>query len=176
MVLLAAGSVGARRVHDHDAAARGRFSIDIVDADSGAANDPQFGRLPHQRVVHLYGRTDHQRIGIGKSGGQAVGQLVVRQYFPAGLSRKHRQRGRRNLFRENNLHCLSFFRCGRSVLVKADAFLLAQQVKHAHDSGVGLALAALIFPNGIGVHAQLLRHLVLVEVKLLARDDQLFAE
>jgi hypothetical protein len=95
----------------------------------------------------------------------------VRENFPAGLGCEHCQRGRRNFFCENNLHRFSLFSCGWSVLVKTDAFLIAQQVEHADDGSVGLALAALVFPDGVGVHAQLLGHLVLIEVELFARDD-----
>ena len=119
---------------------------------------------------------EHERVGIGQSGGQSLWQFVVRENFPAGLGCEHGQRCGRNLFREDNLHRFSLFRCGRSVLVKADALLLAQQVEHADDSSVGLALAALVFPDGVGVHAQLLGHLVLIEVELLACDDEFFAE
>ncbi len=63
--------IGAGRIHDHDAAARGGFGIDVVDANAGAADDAQLGRLLHQGVVHLHGGADDERVGIGESGRQA---------------------------------------------------------------------------------------------------------
>ncbi len=77
--------VGAGRIHDDDAAARGGFGIDVVDAHAGAADDAQLGRLLHERVVDLHGGADHERIGIGECGRQSIGQLIVRDNFPSGL-------------------------------------------------------------------------------------------
>ncbi len=136
----------------------------------------QFGSLLHQRVVHLHGGADHERVGIGKRRRQSIGELVVGQNFPSRLGRKHGQRRRRNLLRENDLHCFSLFRCSGGVFIEAHAFLLAQQVKHAQHGGMRLAFAALVLPYRVGVHAQPLRHLVLVQIELLARDDEFFAE
>ena len=61
------------RVHHHDAAAGGGFGVDVVDAHAGAADDAQLRCVLHQRVVHLDSRADDQGVGIGESGGQAVG-------------------------------------------------------------------------------------------------------
>jgi hypothetical protein len=69
---------------------------------------------------------------------------------------------------------LSFCRC--FILVKADAVLLAQQIEHPHHGRMRLALAPLVLGDRVGMHAQPLRHLVLIEVKLLARDQQLFSK
>ncbi len=62
------------------------------------------------------------------------------------------------------------------VLVKADAVLFAEQLEHPHHRRMRLALAALVLGERVGMHAQPLGHLVLKEVKLLARDQQLFSE
>ena len=43
------------RVHDNDAAARGCFGVDVVNANTGAANDTQLGRFLHEGVVCLHG-------------------------------------------------------------------------------------------------------------------------
>ena len=168
--------VGSGGVHHHDAAAGGGIGVDVVDAHAGAADHAQLGSLLHQRVVHLHGGADHQRVGIGQRRRQPVGELVVGQNFPSRLGRKHGQRRRRNLLRQNDLHCFSLFCCSGGVLVEAHAFLFAQQVKHAQHGRVRLAFAALVFPHRVGMHAQPLRHLVLVEIELLARDDEFFAE
>jgi len=172
--------VGARRVHHHDAAAGGGFRIHVVNAYAGAANDAKLRRVLHERVVDLHGGAHHDGVGVTERGVQParllVRQLVVRHYFPAGLRRKHGQRGRGHLFRQNNLHCFSLVGGRRRVLVEADAFLFAQHFEHAHDGRVRLAFAALVLPYGVRMHAQPLSHLVLKEVELLARDDEFFAE
>ena len=169
--------IGAGRIHHHDAAARGGLGVDVVHAHAGAANDAQLGRVRHQRVVDLHGAAHHKRVGIGQRGGQAVGQLVVRQHFPSRLGRKHGQRCRRNFFRQNDLHGCSLVRCcADSVVVKTNALLLAEQVEHAHHRRMRLAFAALVLGERVGMHAQPLGHFVLKEIELLARDQQLFSE
>ncbi len=67
--------VGARGVHDHDAAARGGFGIDVVHADAGAANDAQLRRMLHQRVVDLHGVRTTSASASASAAGQAIGQL-----------------------------------------------------------------------------------------------------
>src|SRR5450631_800398 len=62
------------------------------------------------------------------------------------------------------------------VLVEIDAFPLAEKFEDAHHGGMRLALAALVVGDGVGMHAQPLRHLVLVEVELLACNQQLLRE
>ena len=62
------------------------------------------------------------------------------------------------------------------ILVKTDALLLAEQIEHAHHCRMRLAFAALVLGDGVGVHAQPLGHLVLIEVELLAGDEQLFSK
>ena len=145
-------SICAGGVHHHDAAAGGGLGVDVVDTHAGAADDPQLGRFFHKGVVHLHGRTHNQRIGIGQGRGQAVGELVVGEDFPPWLSRKHLHGGRRHFLRQNNLHDFSPF-FGSGVPVEAHALLLAQQVKHAQHRGMRFALAALVFHDGVGMHA-----------------------
>ena len=170
--------VSAGRIHHHDAAARGCLGVNVVHADAGAANHAQFRRVLEQCIVHLHRAADHERVGIGQRGGQSFRQLVVRLDIPSRLARKHGQSGRRNFFRQYDLHrCSLIRRSGPArVLVKANALLLAQQVEHAHHCRVRLALAALVFGERVGMHSQPLRHFVLIEIELLARDKQLFSE
>ena len=166
--------VGAGRVHDHDAAARGGFGVNVVHADAGAANDTQFGRVFKQGIVHLHRAADDKRVGIGQRCRQSFRQLVVRFDFPSRLARKDGQSGRRNFFRQYDLHgCSLPLTC---VLVKANALLLTEQIEHAHHRRVRLALAALVFGERVGVNPQPLRHFVLIEIELLARDEQLLSE
>jgi hypothetical protein len=71
-------SVGAGRVHHHDAAAGRRF-------------------------LNLNSRTNHQSIGVFQRRGQIL-HLIVREHVPPGLSLKNSQRGGRHFFCENDLH------------------------------------------------------------------------
>jgi hypothetical protein len=166
--------VGARRIHHHNAAARGRFCINIVNADACAANHAQLGRLLHQRVIHLHGRANHQTICIGKCGGQAFGDLVVRLNIPAGFGLKNSQCCRRNLLSQYDLHPVSLLR--GLIVVKTDALLLAEQVEHPYHCRMRLAFAALVIGDGVGVYAQPLGHLILIQAELLAGDEQLFSK
>ena len=170
--------VGARSVHDDDAAARGGFGIDVVDAYAGAANDAQLRRVLHQGVVDLDGAADDEGVSVGECGGQAVRQLIVGQNLPARLSRENGECCGGYLLRQNDLHLVSLGRCGGPgfKFVEADVVLLAEQVEHAHHGCVRLALAALVLGDGIWMHAEQLGHLVGVEVELLARDEKFFAE
>ena len=168
--------VRARRIHHHNAAPRGRFGIDVVHAHAGAPDHAQLGRMLHQRIVHLHRAAHHQRVGIGQRRRQSLGQLVVRLHFPSRLGRKHGQRRRRNLLRQYDLHRCSLVLFTALVLIKANALLLAQQIEHAHHRRVRLAFAALVLGERVGMHSQPLRHLVLIEIKLLARDQQLLSE
>ena len=170
--------VGARRIHHHNAAARGGLGVNVVHADAGSANHAQFRRVLQQRIVHLNRAADHERIGIGQRCRQTVGQLIVRLHFPSRLARKYGQSGRRNFFRQYDLHGCSLVRRGgrARVLIKANALLFAEQIEHAHHRRVRLAFAALVFGKRVGMHPQPLRHLVLIEIELLARDEQLFSE
>ena len=111
-----------------------------------------------------------------RAAGKPVGQLVVRQDIPSRLGRKHGQRCRRNLLSQYDLHRVSLDLLRGFVLVKADALLLAEQIEHAHHSGMRLAFAAFVVGDGVGVDAEALGHLVLIEIELLAGDEQLFSE
>ena len=165
--------VRARRIHHHNAPLGSRIGVDIVHAHAGPANHPQLGRARHQRVVRLHSAAHHQSIGVGQRGRQPVRQLVVRQNFPSRLGRKHGQRCRRNLLCQNDLHPVSLAFLPGFILVKADAVLLAQHLEHPHHGRMRLALAPLVLGQRVGMHAQPLGHLVLIEVQLLARDQQL---
>ena len=50
--------VGARGIHDDDTAARSSFSVDVVHAHPGAANDAQLRCRRHQCVVNLHRGAD----------------------------------------------------------------------------------------------------------------------
>ncbi len=169
--------VGAGRVHDDDAAAGGGFGIDVVDTHAGAADDAQLRRVLHQRVVDLHGAADHECIGIGERGGQTIGNWsCVRTSHPGSAANTASVAG--ETFSARTIFILSPLSAVADGLkfVEADAVLFAEQVEHAHNGGVRLALAALVFGDGVGMHAQLLGHLVWIEIELLARDEQFFAK
>ncbi len=100
----------------------------------------------------------------------------MRLDIPSRLGRKHGQRCRRNLLCQYDLHCVSLDLLRGFILVKADALLLAEQIEHPHHGRMRLAFAALVLGDGVGVHAEALRHFVLIEIELLAGDEQLFSE
>ena len=170
--------VCAGRVHHDDAAARGCLGVNVVHANAGAANHAKLGSVLKKCVVHLHRATDDERVGIGQRGRQSFRQLVVRFDFPTRLACKHGQSGWRNFFRQYDLHGCSLVRRGgpACVLVKANALLFAEQIEHAHYRRMRLAFAALVFGERVGMHSQPLRHFVLIEIELLARDQQLFSE
>ncbi len=169
-------SVRSRRIHHHNAPPRGGSGVDIVHAHARTANHAEPGRFRHQRIVNLHRAAHHQRIGIGQSRRQSIRQLVVRQNFPSRLGRKYGQCCRGNLLCQNNLHRVSLAVLRGFILVKADALLLAQQIEDPHHSRMRLALAPLVLGDRVGVHAQPLGHLVLKEIELLPRDQQLFSK
>ena len=170
--------VGAGRVHDDDAAARGGFGIDVVDAYAGAANDAQFGRVLHQRVVDLHGGADDESIGIGECGGQAVGELVVRENFPAGFGCKNGQGCGRNFFRQNDLHLVSLGRCGGPVSNSSKRMLCCSQSRSnmRTTAACGLPSPRSYLVMELGCTPSCSAIWYGVEIELLARDEKLFAE
>ena len=100
----------------------------------------------------------------------------MRQDIPSRLGRKYGQCCRGNFLSKYDLHRVSLDLQRGLILVKTDTFLLAEQVEHPHHRGVGLAFAALVFCDGVGVDAEALCHLVLIDIELLASDEQLFSE
>jgi hypothetical protein len=163
----------ARRIHHHNAPPRGRRRVNIVHADARPANHAQLWRMAHQRIIDLHRAAHHQRIGVAQRRRQSVRQLVVGQNFPSRLGREHGERCRRNLFRQNNLHRVSLVLACSFILVKADAVLFAQNLEHPQHRRVRLALAPFIFGQRVGMNPQPLGHLVLIEAKLLACNQQL---
>ena len=170
--------IRARSVHHHDAATGGGFCIDVVDTYTGAANDAQLWRVFHQGIIDLNSAADHESVGICERGGQAVRELVMSQDLPARFGGENGEGCGGYFFRQNNLHLVSLGRRGGPgfKFVKSDAVFFAEQVKHAHDGRMRLALAALVLGDGIWMHAKQLGHLVGVEVELLARDEKFFAK
>ena len=168
--------IRARRVHHHNAVPRRRFHIDVVHAHTRAAHHAQLRRVLQQLLIHLHGGPHHQRIGFSKSSRQTLRQLVVRLHFPTRLSRKHGHRRRRNLLCQNNLHRRSPALLAILILVKTNTVLLAQQLKHAHRRRMRLALAPLVLGHRVGMHPQPLGHLVLIEVQLPPRNQQLLSK
>ena len=71
-VLGDADAVGARRVDDEDAARAGGVDVDVVDAGSGARDDPQPRRGRHQARRHFGGAAHQQRVRVGQIGGEGV--------------------------------------------------------------------------------------------------------
>ena len=96
--------VGARRIHDDDAAMGGGRDVDVVDAYTGAADDAELRRGLQQLGIDLNGGADDQGIGVGQFGGEAVLNLVVGDYVPARLLLEDGKGGRRDFFCENDLH------------------------------------------------------------------------
>jgi hypothetical protein len=83
-------SVGTRRVHHHDSAARRSIGIDVINAYTGSPNDAQAGRGLQQRIIDLNRRADDERVSIGQLRSQPILDLVVSYNFPVGLAMKDR--------------------------------------------------------------------------------------
>ena len=103
--------VGSRRIHHHDAAARGRIGIDVIHAHARAANHAQLWRGGQQCIVDLNRRSDDKSVGIGNLCGKAILDLVMANDLPAGLAFEHGKRSGRNLLRQNDLHSYSSLFC-----------------------------------------------------------------
>src|SRR5262249_25588018 len=86
-VLGGADGVAAGGVHDDDALARGGGDIDVIDADAGADDGPQFARVVEQLGRHQRLAADDDSVG-GADGllkGGAL-QAVALVEFDAGLA------------------------------------------------------------------------------------------
>ena len=92
-VLGGGDGVAVRRVHHHDAARGGRFEIDVVDADAGAADHLEIGRRVQQLLRHLGGgahrqpvvrRDDRAQIGRRKAGLHVDLDAAPAEYFHCG--------------------------------------------------------------------------------------------
>ena len=70
-------NVGGRCVDDHHAALGGCGDLDVVQADTGAADDLQLGAGSQNLGVDGGGGTDENRVGLGYRGEQrrAVGSV-----------------------------------------------------------------------------------------------------
>src|SRR5690606_11081519 len=62
--------VGGRRVDDHGASGGRRLDVDIVQADSGAGDDLQPGRVRQRLRVDLRGRAHQYGVGVHQRGEQ----------------------------------------------------------------------------------------------------------
>ena len=128
--------VGSGGVHDHDAAAGGGVGIDVVDAYAGAADDAELGRVLQEGVVGLDGGADDEGIGIGEGGGEAVGQLFVRDDVPTRLGRKHGQGCGGNLLCKNDLHFVS------RILSGGRCFVLSKRMPCCSQSRSNMRMTA----------------------------------
>ena len=112
--------ITARRVHHHNAVPRRRLGVDVVHADTRAANHAQLRRAFEQLRVHLHRRAHHQRLGICQLRLQTIFDLVMRHHLPLRRPLKHCQRRRRNLLSQYNFHRLQshfcFRRCSAAAL------------------------------------------------------------
>ena len=96
--------VGARGVHHHDALVGGGIGVDVVDADSGAANNPKLGGVREEGGVGLHSGADDECVGIGEFGSESVLDLVGRDDLPARLFLEDGERGGGDFFGEDDLH------------------------------------------------------------------------
>uniref|UniRef100_E6PWW5 Uncharacterized protein n=1 Tax=mine drainage metagenome TaxID=410659 RepID=E6PWW5_9ZZZZ len=130
-------------------------------------------------VIDLNGGTDDKRIGVDERSGETAGKrsnLIVGKYLPVRLFGEYGEGGRRDFFSEYELHGNAFRVIVDFVFFKADVVLLAEDVEDANDRGLRFSFALLVFPDGVGVDAKFFGHLVLVEVELLAGEDEFFAK
>jgi hypothetical protein len=71
-----ADAVGARGVHDHDAAARGCRNVDVIDAGSGAGNHPKPWRGGDERFVDLGRASYDERVRVDQIFRQVGGRSL----------------------------------------------------------------------------------------------------
>ena len=104
-VLGDADAVGARRVHDDDAA-RGRGGhVDVVDAGSGAGNHPKFRRGGDQRLVDGGRAADDERVGVGEIAREVRGRAAGFGVDGAsGKALEQSDRGGRQLIGDDDVH------------------------------------------------------------------------
>ena len=61
-----AHDVGGRCIDDHDARLGGRLHVDVVEAHAGAGDDLELLARSDRLGIHLGGRADEDRIGVGQ--------------------------------------------------------------------------------------------------------------
>ena len=90
-----ADAVGARRVHDDDAARAGGVDVDVVDAGAGARDRAKPRRGGDQIGGHFRGAAHDDGVGVGEIGGQ-VGRraAAARIDGPAFGAQEVERRGR----------------------------------------------------------------------------------
>ncbi len=103
--------VGAGRVHDCDALARGGVEIDVVHADTRAAYNPQLRCMLEQRGIDLHRRAHDQRVGRFQLRSQFAFDLIMRDHSPPRFAQQV-HRGGRYFFGDDDFHCwLSSLKC-----------------------------------------------------------------
>ena len=95
--------IGSRCIHYRDAFVSGRFQINVVHADSGAADHAQLFRMLEKLGVCLYRRTNDQRIRRLQMFLQLPVELIRRKDGPARLLQLRHRRSR-DFFRYDDFH------------------------------------------------------------------------
>ena len=95
---------GAGSVHHHDATPCGDLDVNIVYADARAANDAHTSGGLDEGGVGLHGRAHDERIRIANRKLGIKGKLLGRHHRAVGNLLQHLHGGRRNFFRDDDLH------------------------------------------------------------------------
>ena len=99
-----ADAVGARRVHDDDAARAGGGDVDVVDAGAGAGDHPQAWRGGDQGGGDFGGAADDERVGVGEIGGEWVGRAAGAGVDVPAFGAQEIERGGGKIVGDNNFH------------------------------------------------------------------------
>ena len=100
-----AHAVGARGVHDDDAARCCSGDIDVVDTGSRAGNHPKFRRCCNQRLVDGRRAADDEGVRIGEIAREVSGRAAgFGVDGTAGKAREQSDRGGRQLIGDDDVH------------------------------------------------------------------------
>jgi hypothetical protein len=99
----------------------GGVGVDVVHPYASAADDAEPGGGLEELGVGLDGGADDEGVGVGEFGGEAVFNLVRRDYVPAGFLLEYGEGGGRDFFGENDLHGSSYSSSSLAVLSKVAA-------------------------------------------------------
>ncbi len=96
--------VGARGVHDHDAVAGSGIGVDVIDADTGAADDSELRCVLQQGGVGLNRGSHNQGIGVRQLLSQRAVDLVGGDDLPTRFLLQDVKGRSRDFLSENNFH------------------------------------------------------------------------
>ena len=98
-----ADTVGARGVHDNDAARAGSGHVYVVDAGPGAGNHPQARGCGNELRGDLGGASDDERVAICKIAGQLIRRTARAGIDLPAFRPQQVQRRSRKVVSDNNL-------------------------------------------------------------------------